>query len=358
MSKKLKHLIISSIKRSTNNTASAVTRATEIDVEELPQTTIDSLTGLFIGGGMKTGVFVEGSDYKKKLLAGTNLLDCGDVTFSGFRNLSDGLAKLLAITLNQGQAQQAKDGFLVSYVYSNTFGTDEESSYTQTYLCNVFLHRVEGVDINDDLSFEEIERINLDNLSLGARVCVNSVYSDDANERPITFKISGRSIVSKFFLKFIGGEEPENSSEDTKRLKEAIEKFGSDNGYDIDGIESLCDKAKAFCKERIQQNDGYVSLEDLASYLFADDERQTDFVTLLQDEYCVSETFLVNKTEVNKFTNLYVKTPEFTLQFKTKALSTNVDWDPDNKSLTFSNLPPEAIEQILTYLPADSDTES
>ncbi|NVC40715.1 nucleoid-associated protein [Vibrio vulnificus] len=349
MSKQLKHLIISSIKRSPNNNASANTRATEIDVSELPQSTVDSLTGLFIGGGMKTGVFVSDSAYKRELLEKTTL-NGDDISFSEFRTLSAKLANLLAQTLNQGQAQQAKDGFLVSYVYSSIFGTGEDT-YTQTYLCNVFLHRVEGVDINEDLTFEEIERINLDNLSLGARVCVDSVYSDDSNERPITFKISGRTIVSKFFLKFIGGEEPENSTEDTKRLKDAIEKYASENGYDIDGIECLCDRAKAFCKERIQQNDGYVSILDLAAYLFVGDDKRTGFVTLLQDEYSISETFLVNTSEVNKFTNLYVKTSEFTLQFKTKALSTNIDWDPENQSLTFSNLPEDAVNQILTYLP-------
>lgn len=350
MTKKIHNLVVSSIKRSDNNTAGAKTRAKEINTEELTETTVDSLTTLFVGGGMKTGIFSEHSLYERYLRDSTQVVDDG-LSVEGFRDFSHKLAELLAKTLNEGQAQQAKDGFLVSYVYSTTLGSGD-NEYNQTYLCSVFLHRIEGVDINDDLDFEEIERINLDNLALGARVCIDSLFSTDPNERPITFKISGRSVVNKFFLRFLGGEEPENSAEDTKRLKEAIELFANQNGYDSHGIESLCDRAKLFCKDRIKESDGYVNIEELSSFLFTKPEHKEAFISVLQDQYSISETFLVNNTELNKFNNLYIKTSEFTIQFKSQALSTNVDWNPKKETLTFSKLPKEAIEQILLYLPS------
>ncbi|WP_158652671.1 nucleoid-associated protein [Vibrio campbellii] len=359
MTKQIRNLIISSIKRNDNQAAVAKTRATEIDVESLPQTTIDSLTSIFLGGGMKAGSFLDEPTPSKfaRVASRAFTLNSDRVpVFSNFRETAATLAELLARTLNEAQAQNAKDGFLISYVYTHDFG-DDTTPDIQSYLCNVFLHRIDGVDITTDLTFEEIERINLEKLSIGSKVCLETLM-DSMDERPITFKISGRSEVSKFYQKFLGCTVPEEAIEDTKRLRDAIETFGQNNGYDKDGIESLCGRAQAFCKQRLSEADGYVNLRDLAGAIFSNATHAEAFVEYTHEDYRLSDTFVVNSSEVNKFTKLYIKTKEFTLQFKTSALTRNVDWNPRDKTLTFSNLPEHAVEQILNYLPSSSENET
>lgn len=358
MTKSINNIIISSIRRSPNNTATSTTRASELNIDTLSEKTISQLTNLFVGGGMKAGCFNgEPTPSNFKRIVNNHITnDQDNIELSNFRNLAHQLSELLAKTLNEAQAQNAKDGFLITYFYTHNSGSDDKAILIP-YLCSAFFHRVDGVDINnDELDFEEIERINLDNLTLGARITLDALNSPD-NERPITFKIGGRTDVSKFFLRFLGCDEPENSTEDTKRLREAIESFGEDNGYDKEGIESLCDRAKAFCKERIKEADGRIDIRDLAGSIFTNSDHINLFIEHAHDVCRLSDTFLVNPREISKFTNLYVKTNDFTLQFKTKSLSTNVDWDSVNKTLTFKNLPEKAIEQILLYLPNEDISE-
>ncbi|CAH7186866.1 conserved hypothetical protein [Vibrio chagasii] len=360
MTKLIQNLIISSIKRNDQQAAEARTAANEIDVSSLPETTSNSLTSLFTGGSMKAGDFVDDetiqSNFARITRSAFAINEENIPVFSDFRTTADTLARLLARTLNSGQAQNAKDGFLITYVYTHNLG-DDENPNIQSFLCNVFLHRIEGVDITNELTFEEIERINLDKLSIGSKVRLDCLL-DDSSERPITFKVSGRSEVSRFYQNFLGCNVPEDSVEDTKRLRYAIESFGQENGYDKAGIEALCERAQAFCKQRISETDGQVNLRDLSGAIFANTDHVDAFVDYTHEEFRISETFLVNNTEVNKFTKLYIKTNEFTLQFKTRALTGNVDWDEDNQTLTFSNLPQDAIDQILNYLPSSSNNET
>ncbi|MGE6314528.1 nucleoid-associated protein [Shewanella baltica] len=163
------NLIISSIKRDDKNIAISKTREEENDVTKLSENVTTKLTTLFKGGGMKVGEFIKEPEESafSNLMAGSFKHE--SMRFKDYRKLSTLFAELLARKLNKAQAVNARDGFLITYYYSQDF--NDEEVY---YLCTVFLHRIDGTDINDqELIFEDIERINLDSLNLGAKICLN-----------------------------------------------------------------------------------------------------------------------------------------------------------------------------------------
>lgn len=366
MTTEIHNLIISTIKRSESGIAGAKTREIENDVSTINDNVAEKLTSIFKGGGMKVGGFSE--DHEEDLAEEETVeanesrfvrhlmahLDVDTFELNDFRELANKFAVLLALKLNTGQSKTAKDGFLVTYYFSHTLDIEdggEES--TSHYLCVVFLHRIKGEDIDEEsMVFEAIERINLESLNLGAKVCINELLEPSAT-RPISFKLGRASEVSRFFKSFLGCHEPINSKDDTLRLRSAIEHSAHSFGMDMNNIEELCASAKSFCTERLASGETSVNLQALACYLFSDPEQASEFVETAHDDFRLGETVGIDKTELGKYTSFQAKTNDYTIKFSTRALTQNVDWNSESQTLTFRELPQTLIDQIIHYLPTE-----
>ncbi|MBF4285167.1 nucleoid-associated protein, partial [Vibrio anguillarum] len=152
MASALHNLVISSIRRGERNQALSTTRENENRIEGLTQTTKDKLTSLFNTTGMRVGRF--DTEPERPFFARTldDHLDKETFDIANFRNFGASLGTALASELSRGQAQNAKDGFLLTYYYSVELnGDDEEEPDAQRYLGLVFLHRINGVDIDEEL---------------------------------------------------------------------------------------------------------------------------------------------------------------------------------------------------------------
>ncbi|WP_413732399.1 MULTISPECIES: nucleoid-associated protein [unclassified Shewanella] len=341
------NLIISSIKRDDKNTAISKTRDKENDVTKLSENVTTKLTTLFKGGGMKVGEFVTEPEESafSNLMKGSFIRQ--DNSFKEYRLLSSRFAELLARKLNKAQAINAKDGFLITYYYSQTFGDEEVY-----YLCIVFLHRIDGTDINDaELTFEDIERINLDSLNLGAKICINDWVAGEP--RPISFKLGrGTGDVRRYFQDFLGCTEPSDYKADTYALKDAINEACARMGIAPERAVILCESAQSYCNDRLRNYDEErVSLEGLSANLFIEEEERNQFLEIAHEEFKLSDTIGIDRSALRSFSRIQGENKDYKLSFNKGALNKSVIFDRKRETLTFSNLPKDILDEVLAYLP-------
>ena len=146
----LHNLVISSIRRGSDNQAISTTRSHENDVDKLTDNTKDKLLNIFNTSGLRLGRF--DTEPERPLFARTvdQLLNKNTQMIEDFQKLGNTLGAALASELNRGQAQNAKDGFLLTYYYSIMGESDDGDDGDITadyYLGLVFLHRIDGVDM-------------------------------------------------------------------------------------------------------------------------------------------------------------------------------------------------------------------
>ncbi len=348
----IQNLIISSIKRDErNNMAVADTREQENNIEDLSEAVTNKLTTLFKGGGMKVGDFVTEPEQSAFATLMVSHLNQASMEFNDYRLFSSNIANLLARKLNTAQAINAKDGFLITYYYSQDVG-DENNSDVIHFLCVVFLHRINGTDINDDdLTFEDIERINLDSLNLGAKICLNDWIEDE--ERPISFKLGkGTGDVRKYFQSFLGCDEPINCKVDTQSLKDAITDTCNRLELSSEQIHTLCDSAKSYCLERVNTfGEEKINLESLSRHLFPEEEDSEVFLNVAHVEYRLSDSIGIDKTVLRTFSRIQVQTEHYKISFNASELNQTIEFCQENRSLTFNNLPQDIVDDVRRYSP-------
>ncbi|HYN76435.1 MAG TPA: nucleoid-associated protein [Lamprocystis sp. (in: g-proteobacteria)] len=99
--------------------------------------------------------------------------------FSDFVAFSHGASELLIDKLNEPTAQQAKGGYLLLNHYTH------QGSH---FLSVVLLRMRQGISLSKDLSFTEVDELNLDTLHMAARINLSD-WRAAATERYIAFKI-------------------------------------------------------------------------------------------------------------------------------------------------------------------------
>ena len=350
MNSELLKLVISSIKRGDDNQAVSTTRKNENNIAELAQGTKDKLVSLFNTTGMRVGRF--DTTPERPLFARTldKHLNTETLTVNEFRKFGERLGNSLASELNRGQAQNAKDGFLLIYYYSIDIESLEEPEEPDKdyYLGLVFLHRMHGVDIDvDELDLKEIEQINLDSLNLGARISISRfINEEDETEKPISFKIGRGSDVRKFFQDFIGCTEPSDSKTDSANLLIALEDVCGRLKFSAEETKLATEKLQTYCNARMQHGGGQAEIENLAGFIFDNSQQKEFFVGIAQEEYQLSEYIGLDKSEINKFDDILVKTDSYRVMIKDSAMNEAVFWDAGEQSIKLCNLPPETIRKM------------
>ncbi|MBB1409172.1 nucleoid-associated protein [Pseudoalteromonas sp. SG44-17] len=360
MISELHNVIISSIKRNDRNgNAEAITK-NETDIATLSDNVEEKLTSIFKGSGILVGDFSVDDENGKPLSFEKNLnkfihLD-GDFSIKTPNLFAEKVSKLLAAKLNSKQGKIANDGFLVTYLYSETDidedeDEDEDNLEQKFYLCLIFLHRISGTDIDEDeLIFEEIERVNLDSLNLGAKISLNDWAEDE--DRVLSFKLGkGTGAVREYFKEFLGCSETKDHVEDTNALKAAIEEICKEKGITTEQSNEMLHQVRLYCLDRINNHsDQKVSLDVISKMLFpkAENADTADrFMQIALDNYRLGDEITLDKTTLRSFAKFYGETKDYRVSFKREALTNgNVEFNKKSKTLTFKNLPDDLIQEL------------
>ena len=345
MNSQLHNLVISSIKRDESNHASATTRDQENNISELSETIVAKLTTLFNTSGLRLGRF--NTEPERPLFARTmdQYFNQASSRFDNFRGFAANLGSSLASELNEGQAQNAKDGFLLSYYYSTVqVDDDTDEEITEYYLGVVFLHRINGVDIDaEELDLRDIEQINLDSLNLGARISISRFLDEgiDPAAKPISFKIGRGSDVRVYFQDFVGCSEPGNSKVDMQNVLEALEYSCSNFGFSDEQKMTAIEHASNYCNMTLNNGQNAMNLSLFAQHVFSESEHVEQFVLIAHNQFNLSESVGVDKSEIRKFGTITISNDSYRIKLNKSALSNDgrtIVWDADDECLKLYDL--------------------
>ncbi|MCQ8868180.1 nucleoid-associated protein [Vibrio splendidus] len=364
MNFELLNLVITSIQRVEGNQAIATTRPRENDVAGLSVLIKEKLTTLFQTTGLRLGRFNTEPARPYFATCIDDYYEPETNTFTDFRGFAENLGSSLASELSEGRSHNAKDGFLLTYFYSTTqminFSDDDDDEELEEvinyYLCNVFLHRQDGVDIDsEDLVLRDIEQINLDSLNLGARIDITQYLQeeDDPAAKPIAFKIGRGSDVRVYFQEFVGCNEPSNSKVDTQNLSAAVELACDRFNFNEEQKRLAAEHTENYCKMILSNGHHSMSLHQFSEHVFPG--KVGEFVEIANQEFGLGESIGLDKTEVNNIGIINIRNEAYTIKFNKTALSGGANdsdeehyilWSPEENCIKLFGLTDQDINKL------------
>ena len=331
----IQHIIVHEIRRVKEDKKSTETlvvkiKDTENDLSSLSGELAESLLKLFSKSSLIVGQFSIGKDEEKKpafeqgldnFYSGENCLD--------FLEMTRELAEYFKTFLEENKS--ITGGFLVFFEFKG----DEH-----TKLAVAVINKSNATDINPDLDFIAKEILDLDKLHLGATINITE-WRSEFSERYIRFKNGQSENVTDYFQKFIGCEvDKKAASEETKKLREAIEKFASEklnlSQEDVDGYLS---SAYGYINECISKGDDIV-LDNLSKRVFS--EHSEDFFEYASDGHNLSGILQISTSELKGFRKFSSSRKDLSITFARELLHKKINFEDDilriDSSLLSDNL--------------------
>ncbi|WP_120799108.1 nucleoid-associated protein [Thiocapsa rosea] len=337
----IKHIIIHEISKEPSGAATMTLRQQENPVNEHAERVSSELAGLFkavnIGGFHRPeSPGLPGTRFEL-LLDGA--FDGRD--FSDFVGFSHAASELLSDELNSPQAQQAKGGYLL---------LNHSTHQEKLFLSVVLLRMRQGITLADDLSFTEVDELNLDTLHMAARINLTD-WRTEASERYIAFKIGRQAKdVTHYFSNFIGCRDYTAAKADTRSLVSVTRDFCVRRNLSESETLGVRRHVEELCRERLAAG-APVLLEDISNLLDARYPPQTEedgglFLTIAQEDYGLTNSPAIDKTALRALVRFSGNTKKLAISFDADLLGSAVRYDRNTKSLTIMDLPDNLIDDL------------
>ena len=145
-------------------------------------------------------------------------------------------------------------------------------------------------------------------------------------------------------MSFIDCNDNKTSSESTKRLVKAIDKYCEKQGIERETAIHKKNNIFDYCSNCIRSKKA-IQLSAISA-LF-DNENPNSFMEFAaQEEYGVSEIISGDSNQLRKLKYTYYKGKDLTIIFDNQQLDKTVFYDKKKKQLTFKQLPEELIKQL------------
>ncbi len=235
------------------------------------------------------------------------------------------------------QASKATGGYLV-FVHYTLFGSD--------FLMVAMLNNVSGVAVDNNLDINPVDYLELSKLHLAARIDLTQWQEDASSGRYISM-IRGKEShkLSEYFRKFIGSDEAISSKEETSELLTAVTQFCDEKINDEEQKSQIRHKASEFCLEQADKGQNVV-LKDFSNY--AAEGVVDDFLNYVNSEqFKLSQEIAPNKTVIRRFNKISGRNDRISITINEEALGESVIFDPQNETLTITDLPAALKAQLL-----------
>jgi nucleoid-associated protein len=226
-------------------------------------------------------------------------------TCSDFVQLTRRFSEQYYAILMEENLTTVKGGYLVFYQYT---------ARGQEWLAVVILNKTEGIDVNStSLEVVPSEILDLKTLHLAASINLTKwMLGDDS--RYIRFKTGRAAQIRDYFEKFIGCQRDKYAAVvETHQLKEAVQNFAKESGYNEEKVANKVDKTHQFIIER-QKDQEPVLLKALANAVFPD--LSEEFEREARDTYNLSEEISIDKKELKKYVKIFVQSKAFSMSFE------------------------------------------
>lgn len=207
------------------------------------------------------------------------------------------------------------------------------------FLLVLILKLKPGTSIDEStLLLNESIRFDIDNLREAARVNLSSWQEEE--ERYVTFVKRGRDAdksATDYFRDFLGVTELSESSQQTKMLIEALNKYNVVKELGADKFRDLRQRLHSYCAECTKEKKG-ISLIALSSRF--DDQAPEDFSQFIIDQDIqLSDGFEPNAKVYRTLQRYRIKNTTLTLDFEESILGSRVVYDQVTESIIIRDLP-------------------
>jgi nucleoid-associated protein len=326
----INHFIVHQIVRDSSKAALLRERRSENKIDEMTTEVVSSLLTLFNKTGLQTGSFNQegGKSRFEQTLTKYSKQTKDKWTFSNFTQLTVDLARLLEGEMNKGAGKSAKPTYIVFFHHTTN---------NNNYLSVVTLLETKGF-ILEKLSFQHIERLDLDKLHLAARIKLDD-WTDEMEDRYISFRVGRTSEMRDYFQEFIGCKEYTEAKLETKGLIDAIKECCNSlfENEPLRITETL-ELAQKYCKEN-KDSDGKISVIALGKHLFPENDDYLLGVTQ-SDKYKLSERVSIDNASLKALVRYRGSNKKMTISFDADLLSSQeVIYNEVTGSLTFNIIP-------------------
>ncbi|MDA3502250.1 nucleoid-associated protein [Acinetobacter sp. AOR34_HL] len=346
----IQHIIVHEIRRvkedkKSTETLIAKIKDTENDLSSLSGELAAQLLKLFSSSSLMVGQFSIGSDAEKKpafeqglenFYSGEKCLDFVEMT----RELAEFFKTFLVSN------KTITGGFLVFFEFKG----DEH-----TKLAVAVINKSNATDIDPNLDFIAKEILDLDKLHLGATINITE-WRDEFAERYIRFKSGQSEEVTEYFQKFIGCEvDKKAAAEETKKLREAIDKFASEKlKLSQEEVDQYLSAAYEYINECIKKGDDVV-LENISKRVFP--AASDAFFEFASDGHNLSGIIKINTTELRTFMKLSSKRKDLSITFSRELLHNKINFENDILKIDGSLLSESLIAELRAASPKNDQDE-
>ena len=262
--------------------------------------------------------------------------------FKDFVAFSHAAAELLVSKLNEPTAQQAKGGYLLFNHYLHQ---------TKHFISVVLLRMRQGISLAEDLSFTEVDELNLDTLHMAARINLTD-WKTSGGDRYIAFKIGRQAReVTDYFSNFIGCREYTLAKADTRALVDATRDYCERRELDEPDTLAARRAVEGLCRDHLR-NEKTITLEGISKLLDAhyppENEEDHDlFLTIAQTDYSLTNTPAIDKNTLRRFVRFSGRTTKLYISFDAELLEEGgLKYDRESKSLTITELPDSLLQDL------------
>ena len=210
------------------------------------------------------------------------------------------------------------------------------------------INNKDGFVIDDNLNIKDIKSLDLNKIDVACLINItkwnNITKGEDKESKTYLSFVRGNKDISLYFMSFIDCNDNKTSSESTKRLVNAIDKYCSEMGMNRDASIRKKNEVYDYCLDCIKTKKE-IQLSAISA-LF-DIENPNGFMEFAaQEEYGVSEIISGDSTRIKKLRFTYYKGKDLTIIFDNAQLDKTVFYDKNKKQLTFKALPEDLINQL------------
>lgn len=199
--------------------------------------------------------------------------------------------------------------------------------------------------INDKLDISTTQYLDIDHLSIMARINLTELRTEPDSNRYISF-IKGRvgRKVSDFFMDFLGAHEGMNTKFLNKTLVRAINDFCKDNELNEKEAQEVREETFLYCKNQSKSNEE-INLKNLSQELLS--VSPADFYDfIIQKEYEIDKEFPAETAVVKSLTKYSGSGGGITISFDADLLNERVVWDQRTDTLVIKGVPANLRDQL------------
>ncbi|WP_346836723.1 nucleoid-associated protein [Microbulbifer sp. SAOS-129_SWC] len=330
------NIIVHEVRKETDDSdAQVIPRNAENPVNELTEELSTSLETLFYKTGLMNGGFEEVEEgaplprFVEELQAHFD-----NEAFPDFVTFTRKAAYFLAEELDR--AGGSKGGYLLFYHY-------RESG--KSHLSVVLLRKTAGITLDDSLSLNQIERLDLDKLHMAALINLSDWLGGES-EKYISFKKSGTAKdLTDYFSKFIGCSAYTHARLDTRHLISAVHDYCQESGMTASQIEATKQRALDYCNRCLEEGES-LWIDKFSAFL--DGENREKLLAIAQAEkYKLSNEINLDHRTLIRFRRVTITGDGLRLNFDSALLhQEKIVFDPDSGSLLIRELSQSAQEKI------------